>query len=117
MSILYIYIQIFSVEVNSMRYVLSLVSSFSTAVLSSALCSVLFSMDVIAQDDDKKAAQQQCEKVMAYMAVETGQSYGETPCLTNTYSKALWICVEDRVADGSAFHLSVQRCESRMGLN
>jgi len=76
----------------------------------------LFSVFSLAQTKQDPAAQLKCEKVMAFVSVETGRNFGAQPCDDNVYPEKFWACVEEKVESGSPFYISLRRCERSIGL-
>jgi len=50
----------------------------------------LFSVFSLAQTKQDPAAQLKCEKVMAFVSVETGRNFGAQPCDDNVYPEKFW---------------------------
>ncbi len=79
---------------------------------------VTFSQTSIAQNSEQKkqASDQQCEKVMSYVALNSGLDFGSAPCEDNEYPSSFWFCVEEKVTDDTPFYLALDYCERVAGL-
>lgn len=71
---------------------------------------------VLSLGDGKEESKKQCEKVMAYVALHAELDFGPEPCADDVHSKPFWECVEEKVADESPFHVSLEYCERVGGL-